>query len=171
MSARQTLKCEAIQTADTYEDFLNLIQAKGYEIKGVTFGKDSLKYISFRPLNREHFVRGRKKSLGGEYTKERIRERIEAKSLDQPQKRVPFPTRKKPLVKDYSSRKLIDTSEEKFEQSPGLKHWATIENLKIAANNYSEAGSIADLEKQLAAKSALAKTSLSAPTRDRTSSP
>ena len=46
---------EAIQTADTYEDFLGLIRAKGYEIKGETFDAKSLKYISFRPLDCEHF--------------------------------------------------------------------------------------------------------------------
>lgn len=149
---------EAIQTADNYEDFLDLIRAKGYEIKGETFDESDLKYIAFRPLDRDNFVRGRDKSLGSEYTKERIRERIEAKALAQPKKRVPFPTRKKPLIKDYSSKKLIDTSEKKFEQSPGLKHWADIQNLKIAASSYSEAGSIAGLEKQLAAKSAIAKT-------------
>ena len=149
---------EAIQTADTYEDFLELIRAKGYEIKGETFDEKSLKYISFRPLDREHFIRGRASSLGAEYTKERIKERIEAKALVQPKKRIPFPTRKKQLVKDYSSKKLIDTSEEKFEQSPGLKHWADIQNLKIAASSYSETGSISELEKQLAAKSVLAKT-------------
>ena len=152
---------EAIQTADTYEDFLDLIRAKGYEVKGETFGEKSHKYISFRPLDREHFVRGSSRSLGEEYTKERIKERIENKVLEQPKKRVPFPTRKKSLVKDYSSRKLIDTSEEKFQNSSGLKHWADIENLKIAASSYSEAGSIAELEKQLAAKSAIAKTARS----------
>ena len=112
---------EAIQTADTYEDFLDLIRAKGYEIKGETFDAKSLKYISFRPLDCAHFIRGRANSLGSEYTKERIKERIEAKALIQPKKRIPFPTRKKQLVKDFSSQKLIDTSEEKFEQSPGLK--------------------------------------------------
>ena len=149
---------EAIQTADTYEDFLDLIRAKGYEIKGETFDAKSLKYISFRPLDCEHFIRGRANSLGSEYTKERIKERIEEKALIQPKKRIPFPTKKKQLVKDYSSKKLIDTSEEKFEQSPGLKHWADIQNLKIAASSYSETGSIAELEKQLAAKSVLAKT-------------
>lgn len=148
---------EAIQTADTYEDFLDLIRAKGYEIKGETFDEKSLKYISFRPLDREQFIRGRANSLGAEYTKERIKERIEAKELIQPKKRIPFPTRKKQLVKDFSSQKLIDTSEEKFEQSPGLKAWADIQNLKIAASSYSEIGSIAELEKQLAAKSVLAK--------------
>ena len=149
---------EAIQTADTYEDFLDLIRAKGYEIKGETFDEKSLKYISFRPLDREHFIRGRANSLGAEYTKERIKERIEAKTLIQPKKRIPFPKRKKQLVKDYSSQKLIDTSEEKFEQSPSLKAWADIQNLKIAASSYSETDSIAELEKQLAAKSVLAKT-------------
>ena len=149
---------EAIQTADTYEDFLDLIRAKGYEIKGETFDAKSLKYISFRPLDCAHFIRGRANSLGSEYTKERIKERIEAKALIQPKKRIPFPTRKKQLVKDFSSQKLIDTSEEKFEQSPGLKAWADIQNLKIAASSYSETGSIAELEKQLASKSVLAKT-------------
>lgn len=148
---------EAIQTIDTYEDFLDLIRAKGYEIKGETFDEKSLKYISFRPLGREQFIRGRANSLGAEYTKERIKERIEAKELIQPKKRIPFPTRKKQLVKDFSSQKLIDTSEEKFEQNLGLKAWADIQNLKIAASSYSEIGSIAELEKQLAAKSVLAK--------------
>lgn len=113
---------EAIQNADTYEQCMELIRAKGYEIKGETIGENALKYISFRPLDREHFVRGSLKSLGAEYAKERIKERVETKALAQTQKRVPFPARKKPLIKDYSSRTLIDTSEEKFTQSPGLQH-------------------------------------------------
>lgn len=100
---------------------MELVRAKGYEIKGESIGKNTLKYISFRPLDREHFVRGSIKSLGAEYTKERIKERVETKALAQTQKRVPFPARKKPLIKDYSSRTLIDTSEEKFTQSPGLR--------------------------------------------------
>ncbi len=37
-----------------------------------------------------------------------------------------FPTRKKPIVKDYSKKNLIDTTEDKFANSPGLKHWADI---------------------------------------------
>ena len=69
---------------------------------------------------------------------------IKAKALIQPKKRIPFPKRKKQFVKDYSSQKLINTSEEKFEHSPGLKAWAGIQNLKIAASSYSETGSIAE---------------------------
>ena len=96
--------------------------------------------------------------MGAEYTKERIKERIEEKALAKDKKRVPFPIRKKPIVKDYSKKNLIDTTEDKFANSPGLKHWADIQNLKIAAASYSQAGSISELEKQISAKSALAKT-------------
>ena len=149
---------EAIKTAATYEDCIELIRAKGYEVKGEGFGEKAHKFISFRPLDRERFVRGSAKSLGAEYTKERIKERIEEKALLKDKKRVPFPTRKKPIVKDYSKKNLIDTTEEKFTQSPGLKHWADIQNLKIAAASYSQAGSISGLEEQIAAKSELAKT-------------
>ena len=149
---------EAIKNAETYEDCIELIRAKGYEIKGEDFGEKAHKFISFRPLDRERFIRGNAKSLGAEYTKERIKERITEKALVKDKKRVPFPTRKKPIVKDYSKKNLIDTTEEKFTQSPGLKHWADIQNLKIAAASYSQAGSITELEKQVAAKSTLAKT-------------
>ena len=51
--------------------------------------------------------------------------------------------------KDYSARRLIDTSDEKFKSSPGLQRWATIENLKIAAQNYNEVGSLAELEHRI----------------------
>ena len=149
---------EAIKNAETYEDCIELIRAKGYEIKGEDFGEKAHKFISFRPLDRERFIRGNAKSLGAEYTKERIKERITEKALVKDKKRVPFPTRKKPIVKDYSKKNLIDTTEDKFAQSPGLKHWADIQNLKIAAASYSQTGSIAELEKQIAAKSTLAKT-------------
>ena len=149
---------EAIKNATAYEDCIELIRAKGYEVKGETFGENAHKFISFRPLDRERFVRGSVKSLGAEYTKERIKERITEKALAKEKRRVPFPTRKKPIVKDYSRKNLIDTTEDKFAQSPGLKHWADIQNLKIAAASYSQAGSIAELEKQISAKSTLAKT-------------
>ncbi|MFG6346688.1 MAG: relaxase/mobilization nuclease domain-containing protein [Lachnospiraceae bacterium] len=149
---------EAIKNAAAYEDCIELIRAKGYEVKGETFGENAHKFISFRPLDRERFVRGSAKSLGAEYTKERIKERITEKALAKEKKRVPFPTRKKPIVKDYSRKNLIDTTEDKFAQSPSLKHWADIQNLKIAAASYSQADSIAELENQISAKSTLART-------------
>ena len=137
-----------IKSASTYEEFLLLLRAKGYEIKGEEFGENALKYISFRPLGKERFIRGSIKSLGKEYTKERIRERIELKR-----------ERKATIPKsDYASRRLVDTSDEKFQNAPGLKRWATIENLKIAAQSYSEAESITKLEHEIAVKTEAGKS-------------
>ena len=132
----------------TYEDFLLLMRAKGYEIKGESFEESAAKYISFRPLDKERFVRGSTKSLGKEYTKERIRERIEMKR----ERKSVIPK------KDYSARRLIDTSDEKFQNSPGLQQWATIENLKIAAQSYNEVGSLSDLKHQITVKTEAGKS-------------
>lgn len=149
---------KAIENSGTYEECLNFIRSKGYDIKGENFRENAHKFISFRPPGRERFVRGSAKSLGTEYTKERIKERIEEKALSRDKTHMTFPTRNKSIVKDYSKRNLIDTTEDRFAGSPGLKHWADIQNLKIAAANYSEAGSISELEQQISSKSALAKT-------------
>ena len=137
-----------IKSASTYEDFLLLMRAKGYEIKGESFEESAAKYISFRPLDKERFVRGSMKSLGKEYTKERIRERIEMKH----ERKSVIPK------KDYSARRLIDTSDEKFQNSPGLQQWATIENLKIAAQSYNEVGSLSDLKHQITVKTEAGKS-------------
>ena len=56
-----------IRQAKDYDDFLRLMQKNGYEIK-------QGKYTSFRAAGQQRFTRG--KTLGTEYTEERIRERI-----------------------------------------------------------------------------------------------
>ena len=73
------------------------------------------------------------------------------------QLKIALPARKRPLIKDYSRQKLIDTSDEKFADSPGLKQWATVENLKIAASSYSQSGSISELEQEIAFKNDIVK--------------
>ena len=132
-----------IKSSSTYEEFLLLLKAKGYEIKGESLEKGAAKYISFRPLDKERFVRGSAKSLGKEYTKERIQERI-ASGLE-----------RKSVVhsKDRRSKGLIDVNTEKFENASGLKRWATVENLKLVSETYNEAGSITELEHKLAVAS------------------
>lgn len=137
----------AIKASSTYEEFLLLICAKGYEIKGEQFGESTPNYISFRPLGKERFVRGSEKSLGKEYTKERIKERIERKR----EQKAVIPQ------KNSSHKELIDTTGEKFQNSPGLQRWAAIENLKIAAQAYREAGSIRELEQKIASVSTAGK--------------
>ena len=108
-----------------------------------TSWKDLLrKYISFRPADRERFVRGSSRSLGAAYTREKIKERIETRD----QQRTDYKQR------PYSKRRLIDTSAGPFQDSPGLKHWADIENLKIAASAYAGAPSITWLRSAIADK-------------------
>ena len=106
------------------------------------------KYISFLPPGRERFVRGSLKSLGKEYTKERISERIAER----------VQSRDKTLPGAYVSKRLIDTSQEKFQESAGLRRWAEIENFKTAASAYSKVSSTADLEQRIAEQSALSRS-------------
>lgn len=129
----------AIRTSSTYEEFLQILVAKGYEIKGESLEENAAKYISFRPDNRERFVRGSAKSLGREYSKERIKERIDS-GLERSSKIKP---------KERVSKELIDVNQEKFTDSPGLKRWAAVENLKNIAESYYAAGSIIELEQKL----------------------
>jgi hypothetical protein len=135
-----------IKLSNSYEDFIRMIKRKGYEIKGENFD-GTLKYISFRLPGKERFVRGSSKSLGTAYTRETIRERIESRDRKHNEYKQP----------DYSKKKLIDTSQGKFKESPGLKHWADIENLKIAASTYANANSITELEQKIKEKKSLAK--------------
>ena len=79
---------------------------------------------------------------------ELCRERIERKR----ERKAVIPKR------DYSARRLIDTSDEKFKSSPGLQRWAAIENLKIAAQSYNEVGSLAELEHKIAVKTEAGKS-------------
>lgn len=119
---------QSIKASSSYEDFLALMKAKGYEMKNTSLDGNGGKYISFRPLGKEHFVRGSTKSLGANFTKERIKERIEDKRH-----------RTAAILKQGNKiRHLIDTdSDPKFLENIGLQKWATKENLKIAAKTYS----------------------------------
>ena len=130
----------AIREAHSYEDFISWMQTKGYEVKGETFGDNALKYLSFCALGQSRFTRVSERNFGVGYTKEAIRERIEKCVMTQEnfpvKKKIPFP--KRPDAK----RTLIDTDQEKFQESGALKHWADIQNLKIAAASYAEGGSV-----------------------------
>ena len=145
----------AIREAHSYEDFIRQMKVKGYEVKGETFGEGSLKYLSFSVSGQSRFTRVSVKNFGDGYTKEDIRERIEQRLKEQPvsivRKKVPFPKR------EASKQTLIDTDKEKFRESPGLKHWADVQNLKIATASYAAGGSIEELEHKIAEKSATVK--------------
>ena len=120
---------ETIKQAHTYDEFLDLMKSKGYEIKDAEISPEAHKYIGFRAPGQERWVRGRPKSLGEDFTKERIRERIEEKARIRAE-------RMKRLTKRNPS--MIDTTQDKFAESPGLMRWAEKQNLKAAAQIQSK---------------------------------
>ncbi len=150
----------AICEAHSYEDFISRMQTKGYEVKGETFGDNALKYLSFSASWQTRFTRVSEKNFGVGYTKEAIRERIEKCVMTQEnfpvKKKIPFPKRLD------AKRTLIDTDQEKFQESGALKHWADIQNLKIAAASYAEGGSVEELKQKISERNATAKAARSA---------
>ncbi|MCM1234214.1 MAG: relaxase/mobilization nuclease domain-containing protein [Ruminococcus flavefaciens] len=149
-----------IREAQSYEDFISRMRLKGYAVKGETFGDNALKYLSFSASGQNRFTRVSEKNFGTGYTKEAIKKRIEnrVKTQNYPavKKRIPFPRKSDSKYPD-AKRTLIDTDKEKFQESLGLKHWADIQNLKIAAASYAEGGSIEALEQKITEKNAIAK--------------
>ena len=123
-------------TAKDYDDFLRLMQEAGYEIK-------TGKYISFRAEGQERFTRS--KTIGENYTEERIKERIAGRTPRRSQRQT---TRKGvSLIGDIQERiRLID--------SKGYEHKAKLTILKEAARtlNYLTENNLlqyADLEKKV----------------------
>ena len=123
-------------TAKDYDDFLRLMQEAGYEIK-------TGKYISFRAEGQERFTRS--KTIGENYTEERIKERIAGRT---PRKSLRQTTPKGiSLIGDIQERiRLID--------SKGYEYKAKLTILKEAARtlNYLTENNLlqyADLEKKV----------------------
>ena len=123
-------------TAKDYDDFLRLMQEAGYEIK-------TGKYISFRAEGQERFTRS--KTIGENYTEERIKERIAGRTPRRSQSQtVPKGIS---LIGDIQERiRLID--------SKGYEHKAKLTILKEAARtlNYLTENNLlqyADLEKKV----------------------
>ena len=123
-------------TAKDYDDFLRLMQEAGYEIK-------TGKYISFRAEGQERFTRS--KTIGENYTEERIKERIAG--------RTPRRNRRQTVPKGIS---LIGDIQERIRliDSKGYEHKAKLTILKEAARtlNYLTENNLlqyADLEKKI----------------------
>ena len=123
-------------TAKDYDDFLRLMQEAGYEIKPG-------KYISFRAEGQDRFTRS--KTIGENYTEERIKERIAG--------RTPRRNRRQTVPKGIS---LIGDIQERIRliDSKGYEHKAKLTILKEAARtlNYLTENNLlqyADLEKKV----------------------
>ena len=123
-------------TAKDYDDFLRLMQEAGYEIKPG-------KYISFRAEGQERFTRS--KTIGENYTEERIKERIAGRTPRRSQRQTT--PKGISLIGDIQERiRLID--------SKGYEYKAKLTILKEAARtlNYLTENNLlqyADLEKKV----------------------
>ena len=132
---KQTIDRIVITVKD-YDDFLRLMQEAGYEIK-------TGKYISFRAKGQERFTRS--KTIGENYTEERIKERIAGRTPRRSQRQTT--PKGISLIGDIQERiRLID--------SKGYEHKAKLTILKEAARtlNYLTENSLlqyADLEKKV----------------------
>lgn len=123
-------------TAKDYDDFLRLMQEAGHEIK-------TGKYISFRAKGQERFTRS--KTIGENYTEERIKERIAGRTPRRSQRQTT--PKGISLIGDIQERiRLID--------SKGYEYKAKLTILKEAARtlNYLTENNLlqyADLEKKV----------------------
>ena len=123
-------------TAKDYDDFLRLMQEAGYEIK-------TGKYISFRAEGQERFTRS--KTIGENYTEERIKERIAGRTPRRSQRQTT--PKGISLIGDIQERiRLID--------SKGYEHKAKLTILKEASRtlNYLTENNLLqydDLEKKV----------------------
>jgi hypothetical protein len=99
-----------IKQSINWQDFLSKMESYGYEVK---FGK----HIAFRSKNQKRFTRA--KTIGANYTEERIKARI--------------------LNKHKELGNIIDIKNNgKAKSSKGYEHWATKHNLKTAASTLVE---------------------------------
>lgn len=102
---------KAILNATDFDDFLRIMDSLHYEIKRG-------KYISFRAEGQERFTRG--KTLGYDYTEERLRERISGARTTQVG-----------LLYD------IESIAKKYQANPYIENNLKIKNIKLMAQTYN----------------------------------
>ena len=125
----------AIPQVKDFDDFLRLLQERGYEVKRG-------KYVSFRAPGQERFTRC--KTLGETYTEEAITERIKGRFVE-----------RKPKENRKISLRIDLENSIKAQQSAGYEKWAKLHNLKQAARTLNfltehEIESYPDLESRVA---------------------
>lgn len=102
---------KAILNATDFDDFLKIMESLHYEIKRG-------KYISFRAEGQERFTRG--KTLGYDYTEERLRERV-----------VGAKTKQVGLLYD------IESIAKKYQANPYIENNLKIKNIRLMAQTYN----------------------------------
>ena len=104
-----------IKQSKDWEEFLKKMAELGYEIK-------HRKHIAFKPKDKQKFTRA--KTIGEDYTEERLRERItENQSI------------KAPPVKKRIGNVINMNTNAKVKESKGYEYWATKYNLNTMAES------------------------------------
>ena len=117
----------AIRQAFDYENFLRILKEYGYQIRGEDLRAVSPKYISFLPPGKDRWVRGRAGTLGEDFTRERIYERIQENLQKGAAGRIT----------ENTPARLVSLSEETLQNKPYLRQWANKQNLKLASEIYT----------------------------------
>ncbi|MEG2609119.1 MAG: relaxase/mobilization nuclease domain-containing protein [Bacilli bacterium] len=115
---------ETIKISKSFEDFISNMKSNGYQIK---YG--DVKYLSFKPKDKERFVRG--KTLGSEYTEEYIKNKIRFNVLGLEVKDF---NRKRYIVKGKIKRKNTRTVYSKFATTIALVNLVFGRNKKYYSN-------------------------------------
>lgn len=104
-----------IKQSKDWDDFLKKMADLGYQIKYA-------KHIAFKPKNKLRFIRS--KTIGEDYTEERLKERIaEISSI------------KTPAVKKRIGNVIDMNTNVKVKESKGYEYWATKHNLNTMAES------------------------------------
>lgn len=112
----------AIESSKAWDEFLKIMTNKGYEIK-------QGKHIAFKYKDKERFTRA--KTIGEDYTEEKIKERIVNSEKNS--------TKKKIKTTKKSIGKIIDIkNNDKARTSKGYEFWATKHNLSTMADSILE---------------------------------
>ncbi|HFH7269222.1 TPA: relaxase/mobilization nuclease domain-containing protein [Streptococcus agalactiae] len=104
-----------IKQSKDWEEFLKKMAELGYEIK---HGK----HIAFKPKDKQRFTRS--KTIGEDYTEERLKERITERSAI-----------KDPAVKKRIGNVINMNTNTKVKESKGYEYWATKHNLNTMAES------------------------------------
>lgn len=116
-----------IEKANSFEDFLELMNKDGYEHK-------QGKYLSFKNPKSNKFMRT--KTLGVNYFEASLKYRIENKEYV-------------PIKQNIIDKQWIDKSQEKFRDNIGLQKWATKQNInylnEISSKLYKEKMTLQEL--------------------------
>lgn len=115
-----------------FAEFVKLLEACGYEIKGLEH-----KYISVRAEGQKKFTRLNPKTLGEAYTRNRITEFIEQYSspISRPSSKIEV---ENSLMPEPKLNRIIDVKNNaKVQANVGYERWAKLQNLKTLADTHS----------------------------------